>query len=228
MEHSQSGKVKRKTGIQRIQLVEIALTVLGLLFFGNYASDIYSANHKKNEWKLSPSMMPAFVINTQTTKTPVPSVSKVIQAKKVVQPTPSPVSDYVRCNISAKCGGGYKEMLKDTCDEMVCCTYSIDYPPVFTSRSDCEARATQYNTPILKPDWEYQYGYVYPSPDSSRAGTTSEELQKLINDCKANAKRTMQDTQSSCPIVGGVQLDSCLAQAMTTYTQVSQQCEGIR
>lgn len=228
MEHSQRGKVNRKTGIQRIQLVEIALTVLGLLFFGNYASDIYSSNQKKNEWKLSPSTMPASVTDTQAIKTPTSSVSQVVQSKKVVQPTASPVSDYVRCNISAKCGGGYKEMLKSTCDEMVCCTYSLDYPPVFTSRSDCEDRAKQYDTPILKPDWEYQYGYVYPSPYSSRTGKSSEELQKLINDCKADAKRTMQDTQSSCPIVGGVQLDSCLAQATTTYVQVSQQCEGIR
>ncbi len=227
MEHSQSGKDKVKTGIQRIQLVEVVLTVLGLLFFGNYASSIYSAK-QKNEAKVLPSPTPISVISTESAKTPTPSVNQVSQTKKVVQPTTSPISDYVRCNISAKCGGGYKEMLKSTCDEMVCCTYSLDYPPTFTSRSDCEARVKQYQPPVLTPSWEYQSSYTYPSPDSSRTASTSDELQKLIADCKAKAQRTKYDSYNLCPVVNGVQLDSCIQQANTVASQASVECERIR
>lgn len=227
MEHSQSGKTTVKTGIRRIQLVEVVLTVLGLLFFGNYASSIYSAK-QKNEAIVFPSPTPVSVINTQSAKTPPPSVNQVMQAKKVVQPTTSPVSDYVRCNISAKCGGGYKEMLKSTCDEMVCCTYSLDYPPTFTSRSDCEARAKQYQSSVLTPSWEYQPNYTYPNPDSTRTTSTSDERQKLIDDCKAKAQRTKSDSYNLCPVVNGVQIDSCIQQANTVASQVSAECERIR
>lgn len=35
-------------------------------------------------------------------------------------PPPNP-NEYIRCNISPNCGGGYKEMTRASCDRVVCC-----------------------------------------------------------------------------------------------------------
>lgn len=40
--------------------------------------------------------------------------------KPLSTPTPNP-HEYIRCNISPNCGGGYKEMTRSSCDNMICC-----------------------------------------------------------------------------------------------------------
>lgn len=190
-------------------------------------SNIYSDGKRIEQAKPLSTPEKSSVINTEPIKTPVPGTKAGTQVKKVVQPTPTPASDYVRCNISATCGGGYKEMTKSTCDEMVCCTYSLDYPPMFTSRSNCEARVKQYEKPVLTPDWGNQSSYTYPSSTPSTNSDNEVLRQKLITDCKANAQRTMYDTMSLCPIYGGVQDSTCIARAQATGAQVSANCDNI-
>lgn len=201
---------------------------LVLLLGGIVLNNVQAASQRSQQEKSISSVTPSTVINTQTSQSPAPNPQTKVQSKKAIQPTQSPTSDYVKCNISAKCGGGYKEMLKTTCEEMVCCTYSLDYPPIFTSRSDCEARVKQYEKPFLSPDWGNQSGYTYPSSIPSTNSDNEVLRQKLITECKAHAQRTMYDTISLCPTYGGVQDSTCVAQAQQTGAQVSANCDNIK
>lgn len=201
---------------------------LFLLLSGIVLSNIQAVGKRSEQARLLPSSKPSSVISTEATKTPFPSTKTGTPVKKAAQPSPTPTSDYVRCNISATCGGGYKEMTKSTCDEMVCCTYSLDYPPMFTSRSDCEARVKQNTKPVLTPDWQYQTTYTNPSSSTTNNSDNEAYRQALITECKQKAKRTTEDMLALCPVTNGTQDSNCVARAQETGSQVSMNCDNIK
>ena len=55
-------------------------------------------------------------------------------------PTPDP-GEIIRCHIHIDCGGGYKEITRETCDNTTCCI--LQTGNIFTSKSDCKSK--QYN-----------------------------------------------------------------------------------
>lgn len=219
MEHSQSGKDIRRTGMQRLQLIEVVLTVLGLFFFGNYASNIYSANQKKHETKIYSSPTPASVTNTQDTKTSSPGIKVNTQVKKVVQPSPSPASDYVKCNVSAECGGGTRSMTKTACSASTCCQVGdkwlfmasseeckkaqdallmdciIDGKIYRVTPGDCAKLAPSANgfsnpNPIV----------VYPqnTPTSTNPNPVVVDVTALYEQCKGEARQYVSNQKSIC------------------------------
>jgi hypothetical protein len=55
-------------------------------------------------------------------------------------PTPDP-NEYIKCNISTNCGGGYKEMTRSSCENITCCQINNSWE--LRERSQCSSEQKQ-------------------------------------------------------------------------------------
>jgi hypothetical protein len=155
------------------------------------------------------------------TTSPIPTV----KPKPKVVPSPSPVdpsNQIIKCNISVKCGGGTKEMTKSSCDELVCCNYSQQNPPILTSRSKCETMISN-NSPTYVPPATYQYSPI-PQNTATTQTTNNSQTEQQVKDCLARWDRAMYDAISLCPINNGIQDSYCLNKAQETAGREKANC----
>lgn len=57
-------------------------------------------------------------------------------------PPPDP-NEIIRCNIHPNCGGGYREMTRSSCDQMVCCTVDLNNNTKLISKDQCNKEQEQ-------------------------------------------------------------------------------------
>jgi len=102
-------------------------------------------------------------------------------------PTPDP-NEYIKCNISANCGGGYREMTRKTCEQMTCCQISGSWE--LREKGQCDKEQEQQSN----DEWVEFCNDIY-NPDTCSnfwlPGTT--ELYHCRTDAYSNRIRCYED-----------------------------------
>jgi uncharacterized membrane protein len=146
-----------------------AIIVIGLILFGLFGSGIIvqdylstkeELNNLKNQVQPVNSPSPTSIVNQQKTNTNYnnipsnPLINCVGPDKKSfkttqaecdkfnaawgITPIPDP-NQIIKCNIHANCGGGYKEMTRSSCDQIICCEKDFNHTWQLTSKSECNS-----------------------------------------------------------------------------------------
>jgi len=92
-------------------------------------------------------------------------------------PTPDP-NEYVKCNISTNCGGGYKEMTRVSCDHITCCQINGSWE--LRDEDQCKKEQKQQS----EAEWAKICNDLYNPDDCSsywQPGTTG------LYDCRSDA-----------------------------------------
>jgi len=109
-------------------------TLLTLIFVGIFLLLAYRfglVGSLRLSTKVSPSFTKSPVPTSSPTRLPTPTPKKQYIAPKPTTVIPSPLptidpnKEIVRCTISPNCGGGFKEMTRESCQNTVCCKLDI-------------------------------------------------------------------------------------------------------
>lgn len=123
--------------------------------------------------------------------------------------------EYIKCNIHANCGGGYREMKRSTCDEMICCQdYSFNWK--FTSKSDCEQSREIY---------EQNLNAKYPLNNYGSSQNNSTNYTEELDKCISQASKLLEESKSLC--TNPNTKTTCLNNASSNYNQQVRNCEDI-
>jgi hypothetical protein len=224
------GKLLRNNSRRIIYIaLLLPMSIIGILNAVRHASDTSSASINN---------MPASSSTPVTTKTTRTKASPLPANTPPKTPTPTTqTSNTIQCKIHENCGGGYKETTKEQCDNLTCCTYSLEYPPLLTSKSDCQTRQEYYlptnNYVPSYPTYSWDYSSDTTSEyESDDYTTTSDDNDaQKYEDCVGAISATYANQQDECYTLSYYEdprlIDSCLYKAKTSYAQGKTNCEQL-
>jgi hypothetical protein len=133
----------------------------------------------------------------------------------------------ISCKIHENCGGGSKETTKEECDNLTCCTYSLEDPPILTSKSDCQARIDRYKQQAYPAyTWDGYLDSDYDHAPTYTNNTESNNAEKYA-ECIFPLSASYANKQEECnslPYTDQRIIDSCLYQAKTAYAREKDAC----